>query len=86
MLEKHCEDKLKRQFYVSLAPGGGNGNPLQYSCLENSVDKGAWQAMVHGVAKSQTDWVQCTEAHVSLVFKALIATGEENLEILMAQR
>ena len=29
----------------------GNGNPLQYSCLENSVDRGAWQAMVHGVAK-----------------------------------
>ena len=33
---------------------GGNGNPLQYSCLENSRDRGAWQATVHGVAKSQT--------------------------------
>ena len=55
MLEMHCEDMLKRQFYVSLAPGGGHGNPLKYSCLENSVDKGAWQAMVHGVAKSQID-------------------------------
>jgi len=32
--------------------GGGNGNPLQYSCLENSMDRGAWQAMVHGVANS----------------------------------
>ena len=32
----------------------GNGNPLQYSCLENSMDGGAWQATVHGVAKSQT--------------------------------
>ena len=32
----------------------GNGNPLQYSCLENSTDKGAWQATVHGVAKSWT--------------------------------
>ena len=31
--------------------GIGNGNPLQYSCLENSVDKGAWQAIVHGVAR-----------------------------------
>ena len=31
-----------------------NGNPLQYSCLENSMDKGAWRATVHGVAKSQT--------------------------------
>ena len=36
------------------SPGGGNGNPLQYSCLENPMDRGAWQAMVQGVAKSQT--------------------------------
>ena len=35
-------------------PGEGNGNPLQYSCLENSMDSGAWGAIVHGVAKSQT--------------------------------
>ena len=35
-------------------PGGGNGNPLQYSCLENSMNRGAWQAAVYGVAKSQT--------------------------------
>ena len=32
--------------------GGGNGNPLQYSCLENSMDRGAWQATVYGVTKS----------------------------------
>ena len=35
-------------------PGGGHGNPLQYVDLENSMDRGAWQATVHGVAKSQT--------------------------------
>ena len=35
-------------------PGGGHGNPLQYSCLENSTDRGAWRATVHGVAKSLT--------------------------------
>ena len=35
-------------------PGEGNGNPLQYSCLENSMDGGAWWATVHGVTKSQT--------------------------------
>ena len=35
-------------------PGEGNGNPLQYSCFENPMDRGTWQAAVHGVAKSQT--------------------------------
>ena len=34
------------------SPGEGNGNPLQYSCLENSMDRGAWWAIAHGVAKS----------------------------------
>ena len=37
-----------------LNPGERNGNPLQYSCLENPMDGGAWQAAVHGVAKSRT--------------------------------
>ena len=36
------------------SPGEGNGNPLQYSCLENPMDRGAWWATIHGVAKSQT--------------------------------
>ena len=36
------------------SPGGENGNPLQYSCLKNSMDRGDWWATVHGVAKSQT--------------------------------
>ena len=36
------------------SPGEGNGNPLQYSCLENSMDGGAWWATVHGVTKSRT--------------------------------
>ena len=39
---------------LGLSPGEGNGNQLQYSCLENSMDGGAWWATVHGVAKSQT--------------------------------
>ena len=34
------------------SPGEANGNPLQYSSLENSMDRGAWQAMVHGVSES----------------------------------
>ena len=36
---------------VGKSPGEGNGNPLQYSCLENPMDRGAWQATVYGVAK-----------------------------------
>ena len=39
---------------IGRSPGAGNGNPLQYSCLENSVDRGAWWATVHGAAKSRT--------------------------------
>ena len=38
---------------LGRSPGGGHGNPVQYSCLENATDKGAWQATVHAVAKSQ---------------------------------
>ena len=46
------------------SPGEGNGNPLQYSCLENSMDRGAWWAIVHRVAKSQTQWRRLsTHAH-----------------------
>ena len=37
---------------LGRSPGKGNGNPLQYSCLENSMDRGAWRAAVHGVSKS----------------------------------
>ena len=39
---------------LGKSPGEGNGNPLQYSCLENPMDRGAWQATVHGVKKSRT--------------------------------
>ena len=39
---------------LQISPGGGHGNPLQDSCLENPLNRGAWKATVHGVAKSQT--------------------------------
>ena len=38
---------------LGRSPEGGHGNPLQYSCLENPMNRGVWQAIVHGVAKSQ---------------------------------
>ena len=47
------------------SPGGGNGNPPQYCCLENPMDRGVWQPMVHGVTKSRTwlnDWAQSINA------------------------
>ena len=44
-------------------PGGGNDNPFQYSCLENSIDKGAWQPVVHGVAESDTIENACIMHH-----------------------
>ena len=39
---------------LGRSPGGGHGNPLQYSCLENPMDRGAWWAMVHRVEKNRT--------------------------------
>ena len=39
---------------LGRSPGEGSGNPLQHSCLENPMDRGAWRAIVHGVTKSQT--------------------------------
>ena len=39
---------------MGRSPGEGNGNPLQYSCLENPMDRGVWVTTVHGVTKSQT--------------------------------
>ena len=49
---------------LGRSPGGGRGNPLQYSCLENSKDRGAWQATVHRVAKLQTPLKQLSTAHM----------------------
>ena len=46
-------------------PGGGNGNPLQCSCLNNSMDRGAWQVAVHGVTKRQTQLSMHTQLTVT---------------------
>ena len=46
---------VKAKFFPVVMYGKGNGNPLQYSCLENPRDRGAWWAAVHGVTKSRQD-------------------------------
>ena len=48
-------------------PGGGHGNPLQYSCLENPMDRGAWQAVVHRVIRSRTRLKQLSTTCASSV-------------------
>ena len=54
---------------LGRSPGEGNGNPLQYSCLENCMDRGAWWATVQGVAKSRTRLSNFTSLHFILQYK-----------------
>ena len=51
---------------LGRSPGEGNGTPLQYYCLENPMDRGAWQAAVYGVAKSRTRLSDFTLLHFIL--------------------
>ena len=67
--EGHIVTQVRSLGWEDL-PGGGNGNPLQYSSLEKPMDRGAWWATIHGVAKSQT-WLSdlahaCTETNTTL--------------------
>ena len=57
------------------SPGEGNGNPLQYSCLENSMDGGPWWAIVHGVSKSRarlSDFTHSKPLRLSFVPESLL--------------
>ena len=66
--------------------GEGNGNPLQYSCLENSMDRGAWWAAVHGVTKS---WTRLSDFTFTFLFHALekeMATHSSVPGILQGQQ
>ena len=58
----------------SGSPGGGNGKPLQYSCLENPMDGVAWQTIVPGVAKS---WTQLSYFTFNFPTKELLDEGEK---------
>ena len=51
---QHLESSRLKSISLEASLGEGNGNPLQYSCLENPMDGGAWWAAVHGVTKSRT--------------------------------
>ena len=57
---------------LGRSPGGGYSNPLQCPCLENPMDRGAWQAIVHGVSKNQTQLKQFSTQCVSANPKLLI--------------
>ena len=56
------------------SPGRGTGNPLQHSCLENSMDRGVWWAAVHGLQKSWTR-LKCLNTHTQLPISHLKAPG-----------
>ena len=60
-----CRRLKRRRFdpWVTKIPGEGHSNSLQYSCLENPMDRGAWQAIVHGVAKSRTRLKRLSREH-----------------------
>ena len=65
---------------LGRCPGGGHGNPLQYSCLENPMDRGVWRATVHGVVKSQTGLKRISTASDHFVIvTADILTQTESL-------
>ena len=61
---------------LGRSPGGGNGNRLQYSCLENPMDRGTWWVTVHRTAKTQTCLNQpATHTHMQIIFSASLAAA-----------
>ena len=65
------------------SPGAGNGNPLQHSCLENSTDRGAWQATIHGVTKSWTRLSTHTHTHTLHVTHMCMCIIYESVYVLI---
>ena len=62
------------------SPGGGHGNPFQYSCLENPMDRGAWWAMVHRVAKSRA-WQKWLSTHTNFFVWDWVSVLTDSLRI-----
>ena len=65
-----AEESNRSYAHLRVGFGEGNGTPLQYSCLENPMDRGAWWATVHGVTKSRTELKRLI-MHVSILFQIL---------------
>ena len=61
---------------LGRSPGVGNGNPLQYSCLENPMDRGAWRATVHGASKS---WTQLSDSHTHTLAFLILLSNEKHI-------
>ena len=96
--ESACQCRKRRRFgfnpWVGRSSGEGNGNPLQYSCLENPIDRGTWQAIVHRIKKSWTRLKQLSThtmtirspvipvSHFLVLDKAVLDTG---LKIVLEQ-
>ena len=77
--ESTCQFRRRRRCRFNpldggRSPGGGHGNPLQYSCLENPMDRGAWWATVHGVPKCWTRLKQ----HSTIAYKVLCVSLSHN--------
>ena len=66
---------------LGKSSGEGNGNLLQYSCLENSMDRGAWQATVHGATESQTCWSACVHTHTHTGLNTLLNRSGERVSL-----
>ena len=70
-----------RKYFLERSPLEGNGNPLQYSCLENPMDRGVPRATVHGIAES---WTQLSHTHTHLFsFGRLIKLSTFEMRILL---
>ena len=63
-------------------PGVGNGDPLQYSCLENSMDRWSWWAVVHGLQRVGHEWVTEQTVHIETAKRPMVARdlGEEKMK------
>jgi len=74
LVNARSEEDMGLILVLGRSPNVGNGNPLQYSCLENSMDRGAWWAVAHGVTKSQTENV-LVHIKYTKIFMGIGASG-----------